>query len=488
MREPLSAPQDAPLPAAPGLSRTLARFAAQTRFETLPAGAVATTKRCLLDGLGTMLAASTLGEGCDRFVELAREQGGHEQSTVFGHGCKVPALMAAFANGSMAHALDFEDAHDRSLTHPNAATIPAALAIAEAVTHARHANTNTSAKVSGKALITALAIGSELVCRLGGAVRVALDDYGWYPPPIFGAFGATAAAGHLLGLGEGAMLDAFSLALAQATCSAEIKHAPDSWLRAVRDAFAAKTGVLSAQLAHKGVRGSQAPFEGRAGLFALYARGHYDPGSITLGLGESYALEEISFKPWPTCRGTHAFIEAALALARLHAIDPARISAVRAVGHPIAMMLFQPVAQKRRPSTAIDAKFSIPFTVATALCHGGVALHHFAPEALADPQVLALAACVEFDVTTADRHRLEHATAGALEIETADGQRHRREVPVPQGHPSHPISDDALIAKFMDCCRHARSRLDPEAARRIVDRIFELDRLDDVAAQLCELL
>jgi 2-methylcitrate dehydratase PrpD len=482
MGEPGAAPGAAP--AAAGLSRRLARFVAEARFDALPPATVAMTKRCLLDGLGTMLAASTLGEGCDRFVALAREQGGPEHSTVIGHGFRVPALMAAFANGSMAHALDFEDAHDRSLMHPNAATIPAALAIAEAVTQRDPA----TAKVSGEALITALAIGSELVCRLGAALRVSLDDHGWYPPPIFGAFGATAAAGHLLGLGESAMLDAFSLALSQATCSAEIKHSPDSWLRAVRDAFAAKAGVLSAQLAHKGVRGFEAPFEGRAGLFALYARGQYDPGSITERLGEVYALEEISFKPWPTCRGTHAFIEAALSLSALHSINPDRIAAVHALGHPIALMLFEPLGQKRRPSTAIDAKFSIPFTVATALCRGRVALGDFAAGALADPELLALAARVRFEAITGDRHRLEHATGGTLEIEMADGQRHRCEVPAPLGHPSHPLSDGALIAKFMDCCRHARSPIEPAAARRIVDRVLELERQGDVAVQLCGLL
>jgi 2-methylcitrate dehydratase PrpD len=461
-------------PATP--SAALAHFASETRFEDLPASTVEKCKRCLLDALGVMLAASTLGEGCRAFVELALEQGGTAESTLLGFRRKVPALMAALANGAMAHALDFEDTHDGALLHPNAATVPAALAIAEATPH-----------VSGKELITALVVGCELVCRLGLALRVSLDDYGFFPPPMLSAFGATAAAGRLYRLDERQMRDAFSLSLCQATCSAELKHNPHSIMRAVRDGFAAKAGVLSAQLARKGIRGFDLPFEGQAGFFALYARGQYDPAVLTEQLGQRFAVETVSFKPWPTCRGTHAFIQAALTLAERYAPELSRIHCIRARGQPIGRMLSEPVESKQRPATAIDAKFSIPFTVATALCHRSVGLEHFYPEALEDARVRALARRVSFEALSGSP-ALGHAVSGVLEIEMTDGRVFTEAIAVPYGHPDQPLDDAALIAKFEDCAQHAMLEMTADAVSQIVDRVLALERIEDVRSELCVLL
>ena len=285
------------------VSQAIANYIASARFEDLPAEAAEAAKKSLLDTVGVMLAATTLGEGCRHFVELALEAGGRAESTVIGYGAKVPSFMAAFANGSMAHALDYEDTHDRALVHPSAATVPAALAVAEAV-----------GGVNGKKLVTAVAVGNDLVCRLGLAARVDPREYGWYMPPILGAFGAAAAACHLLGLDEERVLAALSLTLCQATCSAELVHSPRSAVRSVRDAFSAKAGVLAALLAEKGVVGFERPIEGAAGLYASFFRGQYDPAVLLEGLGRVFEGAKVSYKPWPSCRGTHGYIEAVLEL------------------------------------------------------------------------------------------------------------------------------------------------------------------------------
>ncbi len=110
-------------------SLPLAKYICETRYEDLPTPVIAATRKSILDAVGATLAAGTLGEGCRPFIDLAIAQGGKPESTIIGFGTKVPAAMAAFANGAMAHALDFEDAHDGALMHPNAATIPTALAM-----------------------------------------------------------------------------------------------------------------------------------------------------------------------------------------------------------------------------------------------------------------------------------------------------------------------------------------------------------------------
>jgi 2-methylcitrate dehydratase PrpD len=431
------------------ISQALASLVANTRYENLPQRTREMAKRCLLDGLGVSLAATGLADVCRPFIEFAVEQGGRLESTVFATGTRVPAAMAAFANGALAHALDFEDAHDRALLHPNAPTIPAALAVCEAY-----------APIEGKELIAALVLGCDVACRIGLALRVPLDEYGWYPPPMIAAFGTTAAVGRLLKLNESQLIDAFSLTLCQATCSAELKFSPHSDIRAVRDAFPAQIGVTSALLARKGVKGFGHPFEGRAGFFALYARGAYEPAELTQSLGERFEIDDIAFKPWPSCRGTHVYIEAA----------------ARLVGSRLNLMLAEPVAQKRRPATAIDAKFSLPFTVATAMRRGTVTLDDFSEASLSNPDVLDLASRVHFE---ADPTRAAvsgpDVLRGSVELEMSGGQRVKLEIDEPSGSPRRPASDDALIAKFRDCCQRARSQPTSAAIDSCVQHIMTLE-------------
>ena len=218
--------------------------------------------------------------------------------------------MAAFANGSLAHALDFEDTY---FIHPNAAAIPAALAVAESI-----------GDVTGKAFLTALTLGSDMVCRLSRTL--ARDgnsiEYGWYIPPILNVYGAVTAASKLMGLNTNQLIDAFSLAMCQVTCSAQLIHSPNSLVRGIRDAFSAKSGVLSAILAQQGITGFDEPFEGKAGFFTMYARGNYDRDSLTKDLGKVFLNADVSFKPWPSCAGTHPYIGAMLQLADKYDINP----------------------------------------------------------------------------------------------------------------------------------------------------------------------
>jgi 2-methylcitrate dehydratase PrpD len=459
------------------ISDELSGFVAGAKFETLPPATIQMVKRCLLDALGVTLAGGKLGDGCGAFIALACELDGVQESTIIGFDRRVPALMAAFANGSMAHAVDFEDTHEGAIVHPNAATIPAALAVAEA-----------RGEVDGKKLITAVAIGCDVVCRLGLALSESIDEFGWYTPPILGAFGATAAAGYLYGLDTHQMRDAYSLVLCQDVCSAEIKYSPDSVIRAVRDAFSAKTGVLSAQLAARCVTGFDHPFEGKAGFFTMFARGNYDPDILLADLGSRFEIDRISFKPWPTCRGTHLYIEAALELAREHRLDVDDIRHIHTTGNRLLRMLVEPEDQKKRPATAIDAKFSIPFSVASALCHGTVALEDFSPAALADEHVLELANKVSFSESGAVGNVAEDLIQGSMTIETSAGESLSMQLDQPYGHPERPVDDDFLIAKFKQCAAHSFIGADDARLQEIVDRVLSLEDIGDIGSGLMPLL
>ena len=451
-----------------GLSSALAAFVAETMYDDLPVRSREMAKRCVLDAVGVSLAA-TRAEVCRPFRELAIEQGGRPECTLLGSDVRVPAAAAAFANGALAHALDFEDSHDGALLHPNAPTIPAVLAVSEAY-----------GPISGRDVITAVALGCDVACRMGLALDVALDRYGWYPPPLIAAFGATAAVGKLLKLDAAQLVDAFSLALCQATCSAELKTSPHSDVRAIRDAFPAQLAVTSALLARKGVRGFDRPLEGAAGFFALYARGAYTANVLTDALGERFEIDRISFKPWPSCRGTHAFIEAAQVLARAHELDTRAIASIELVGSRINRMLADPLAQKQRPATAIDAKFSLPFTVAVAFQRGTVTLDDFSAAALQDEATLELAARVNYAVSETLPDKGIETLRAAMTIRMQDGRSFAIEIAEPLGSERRPVDDDLLIGKFRDCARRASHRPSAESIDAWVRQLLSLEECNDM--------
>jgi 2-methylcitrate dehydratase PrpD len=450
------------------LSAALARFVVETRYEDLPERTREMAKRCLLDAVGVSLAATT-AEVCRPFREYAIEQGGRPDCTLLGTDARVPAAAAAFANGALAHALDYEDSHDGALLHPNAPTIPAVLAVSEAYE-----------PISGREALTAIALGCDVACRIGLALDVPLDRYGWFPPPLIAAFGATAAVGKSLKLTASQLVDAFSLTLCQATCSAELKTSPHSDVRAVRDAFPAQIAVTSALLARKGVRGFDRPFEGAAGFFALYARGAYSPDVLTGELGKRFEIDRISFKPWPSCRGTHAFIEAAQSLVQAHGVDPQAIASIELRGSRLNRMLAEPLAQKQSPATAIDAKFSLPFTVAVTLLRGTVTLDDFSPGRLQDTDTLALASRVSYVCETSQSDKGVEALRGVVALRMRDGVEHRMEVAEPLGAERRPTPDAVLIAKFRDCCRRAQHAANDALIDSWAKQILALEQSDDV--------
>jgi 2-methylcitrate dehydratase PrpD len=454
---------------APGLSRRLAEHAASVRPEALPAAVLAATRTSVLDQTGAILAASGLAACCAPFARMARD-GATGRASVLGHGFRSSAELAAFANGAMAHALDYEDTHDATLVHPHAAVLPAALAVAQA------------RGASGAELLAAVAVGADLACRIALAFERSPERAdGFAVVPLVGAYGAAAAVGRLLGSPPERIVHALSLVLGLVTGSAAGMRDPGSHWRAVRDGFAARAAVTAATLAHHGVNGFERPLEGPAGYYALYGGGRFDESAALRGLGERYEGAAVSFKPWPSCRGTHAFVEATLALAAGRPLRAGDVRAVQVRTSPFFRTLCEPRAARIAPDTATAAKFSIPFAVGTALVRGRVALEDFADAALHDPAVRSVAATVSHEVCedwVGDR-----ATRGAVRIVLADGTTLEHEVLAPLGHPTNPMPAAALREKFRECAAHAAEPMTPERIERIAARIATLETregLDDL--------
>jgi 2-methylcitrate dehydratase PrpD len=454
----------------PGLEPTaqLTGLYADLKYSGLSAAARHAAKRVLLDATGVMLAASGMGREVDGFVALARDMG-EGPCRIAGTGHKVSPVMAALANGAMAHALDYEDAFDLAPGHPNASLVPALLALAQ-----------SRGPVDGPRFITSLVAGCDLACRMGLALRQKMELGGWYPPPILAGHGATLGAAHLLGLDARQMADALSLALCQVTMPGEIKHSERTVIRAIREAFPAQAAVQAALLAERGLAGFEQPLEGKAGFFALYAGGKFEAAVLLAPFAGRFWIEQLTFKPWPSCRGTHPFIEMALATKVQHGFDAGQVESIVVGVGPMQRMLVEPLARKRAPEVAIDAKFSVPFCTASAMVNGAVGLDSFGPEELRDPAVLALAGKIEFEQPP--EAELWRGDAGTLTIILKDGRRFDAALDRARGTADNPLSDVQMIGKFVDCAARAARPLTSGEADELAGRILSLEECSDVGA------
>ncbi|MFC1814361.1 MmgE/PrpD family protein [Thermodesulfobacteriota bacterium] len=446
-------------------SQVLAQHIVDIRYEDLPPQVIEVTKKSILDTIGVILAANTLGEGgVKEIVEFIKDEGGKEESIIIGFGGSVPAWMAAFANGAMAHQLDYDDCFDIGIAHPSGPTVPAALAIA-----GRQGN------ITGKEFITAVASGNDVVCRLSLPLTKDNTDYGWARTSTLGKYGAVSAAGKLLGLDKSQMVSAFGLLLNQATISYESSYTGNSDARAIRDGFSAKAGVFSAFLAQKGVIGVKTSLDGKYGLYNICFQGDMDSAKVTAELGEKFMGIDVSFKPWPCCRQIHGFIEAVLKIVTEDSLKTEDIAEIIAVSGGTRKKYYETFDERRKPNTSIDAKYSLPFVLGVAIAKQDVLLEDFTSEGRNNPVALELAQKVTFRFD--EQYKRPGIEIGLVEIVLKCGTKYRKEIPFAYGHPQNPISKQDLFKKFKDCAGYS---IRPLTERRI-DKIIEtLDNLEKV--------
>ena len=442
----------------PGLTRRVAEFSATLGYEDLPPPVVAHVKRIVLDSLGTALAASTLGAGCAEVVALARSLGGNAESTILGSSAKVSALHAAFANGALTHALNY-DPIGPEVGHVGVACLPAVLAVAQ------------RQRLSGKEFITAAAVAAEVTAR----VTAAIARTGRRPSERFlagqllGYFGAAAGAASALRLPPEQAHSALGLALMQASGSMQVVLSGDPPAKAIYGAFPNFGGTQAALLAQAGISAEVQALEGKAGLYGLIYDGEYRHEALVDGLGKDFLLLGTAFKPWPTSVILHPFLEAA---SRLAGADVGEVREVCVTGDRHIEPWCEPLAERRRPSNPAAAANSVPFGVAKMLCHGDVSLGDFTGEGLRDERALAVAA--------ATRYKLDESVRGAVvSIVTCDGRTLHAEVEHPLGHPTRPVPDTRLETKFRDCCRYAASPVDAGA---LLEKLRRLELLPEAAA------
>lgn len=454
------------------ISKKLAKFVYETKFEDIPREVVDVEKKSILDNIG-IISGGADGDGCREFVEYAIEfaASGKEEATVLGYDIKLPAIWAAFANASMTMALDFSDTSATATIHPNTSTFAVSLALSEKL-----------GNVSGKDFLTAMIVGSEVACRLArAAVSSRFSAKGFYMPPIFTSFGATAAAAKLLGLTEEEIINAWSINLSSYTCSSELTQNKQSSIRSIREAFGAQSALSAAVLAGKGIKGFKDPFEGKQGFYTAYFDNDYDPVPVLEGLGTDYEAAKLIFKPWPCCMGNHGCINAALNILKENQINLDDIESILAEVPTVAMAVCEPLEDKKHPQNAINGKYSIPFTVSSALVHGNVTLDSFSDERLKEEKVLRLAEKFSYKLNDEWDKNLEYKTGGKITITTRDGKTYENWVIKTLGNPENPMSADQFKDKFVSCMGKASHPRDEKKANEIFAHVMDLDLINNMS-------
>jgi 2-methylcitrate dehydratase PrpD len=442
-----------------------AKNLANIRYEDLPTEVVEATKKQILDLLGVTLGGFSK-PGPKELREIVREWGGKEESSIIGCKQKVPAPNAAHVNATMAHALDYDDVHETAIMHSGVAVIPTCMAMAE-----RRGN------VSGKEIITAIALGVDMMCRLALATTPGTRplNTGWHLTTLYGFLGAAGTAGRMLGLDEERMVNAMGIAYHQ--CSGNGQCVIDGALtKRMGPGFSVRGGITAALLAEKSVTGAKNCLEGEMGLYKLYHRGNYDNKALTINLGKTFEGINVAIKPYPCCRGVHPAIDAALALAnenKLEAVDIQKIKLSVSEGH--YHLLCEPEDAKLNPRNPVDAQFSIPWGVATALVRRQVTLEDFTDKAIKNQDILDLTnkTSIKIDINL---NRAVNIEPTIVEITTREGSVYSKEVAHPLGSLERPMSFKDCARKFRDCAKELSS----EQADRVIEVISQLEQMADI--------
>lgn len=406
------------------ITERLATFATETRFDDLPTEVKKQAVTSFLDWLGVALAGSL--EHPTRIISSLASTASQAEATIIGSGSKTSAISAALINGVAGHSIELDDIHEEAVIHPAAAVIPAALSIAE------------RQGANGKQLLTAIVVGYEVAIRVGKAVMPTHYRF-WHTTGTCGTFGATAAAGNLLGLDKLAMRHALGIAGTQASGLVETFGTMCKPLNAGK---ASMNGVLSALLAQKGFTGPTQILESEKG-FCKATSESVDLNKIVDGLCEQFEIVNRVTKRHASCGHTHGAIDAALQILNTYKIKTHLIDKVLVETYPIAVDI---VGRNYAPMTASEAKFSLPYCVAIALVEGRVGLSEFSDEKLHDSAIKDLMNKVS--VVATDELKDKTLGAAKLTIFTKDGEKLEANVLTPKGYPNNPLSEEEIKEKF----------------------------------------
>lgn len=445
-------------------SATLAAFAANLRFEDIPAPVLRRAEDLLLDCLASILAGASARPvlAIDRYAAAMGPADGPSEILI--NRRRTSPVFAAMVNAAAAHVVEQDDVHNGSVFHPAAVVFPPVLAVAQALGR------------SGRDLLVAAVAGYEVGIRVGEFLGRSHYKI-FHTTGTAGTLAAAAATGRLLGLSPAAMLDAFGSAGTQAAGLWEfLRDAADS--KQLHTARAAANGIAAAYLAQEGFTGARHILEGPQGMAAGMST-DADPARLTDRLGTRWALAETSFKFHASCRHTHPAADALQQVLREHKLAEGDIERVVAHVHQGAIDVLGPVVD---PRTVHQSKFSMGTVLGLIARQGRAGLPEF-DAALDDPAVADFRGRVTMELDPEVDGAYPQRWIGKVTVHTRDGRVLHGRVDEPKGDPGNTLSRGEIEAKTLSLGRYADAATEAEL-RGLIGAIWNLERADNVGALL----
>jgi 2-methylcitrate dehydratase PrpD len=456
-----------------GATEKIARFIVNTSYEDIPRDAVDKAKRTALDCLGAALAGVTepVSQAIAGYVT---KLGGAPQASLLGADVKVSVADAALANGSIAHALDYDDCGVK-IGHPSVLVLPAVLSLGEHL------------GVSGEEIVTAYILGLEIESKLAlhadfKLMQARLNHQTWY-----GSIGAAAACAKLLRLDIAKTRMALGIA-GNFACGLSANHG--SMAGAMAAGNACRNGVIAALMAREGITANPDIIETKNGFYdTLVGAGRYDAERMAAGLGNPFYIESpgIGLKKYPSCYHTHRALDGVFQLLGEHRLSDQDIAEVDVGTSERAMR----VLAFSEPETPYQAKFSMPHCIAAAVLDHQVTLETFTDRKFKDCNIVEARKKVHLsfpDVPIwpglADVGPDTEFVGNPVTIRTTDGRNYNARVDIPRGDPALPLTDDELLDKYRDC---GRSQLSPDEIQRSIELVLGLERMTEIGTLMATL-
>lgn len=442
--------------------RQLARFAVDFKLEDAPDTVVRAAKFCVLDSVGAALGAVNYEEIpsiCRKWREWTKSSSPY-QASVWGWYYKLDVFQALLLNGMMGHALELDDVHTGSKSHVGAVVVETAWTLGEAI------------RANGKHFLEAVVVGYEIMARVGMAMDVISNrKRGWHGTGIIGTFGAAAAAGHLLELDENQMVSAFGMAGTQSSGLWAFLE-EGSTCKKLHPARAAVNGLTAALLAKFGMTGPEHILDARDGGLYRAVSDSFHMERLVENLGNTYEILSIDKKPYPCCRTTHHAIDAALALRS--ELDWQEIDRIAVETYEVGVLQCgSPVY----PQSPVDAKFSIPYTVAAALIKGRVSLPEFTPEVVQDPQMKELAEKVTVVSDPLFSERYPKRWGCRMRVWMKDRKELVKQIDDMSGSVACPLTEEQEIGKFVGLVDGVICKGEME---RIIETILTMEHVEKI--------
>lgn len=440
-----------------GTTETLAQWIVATQYDDIPPAAYEQAKKSILDYLGVAIQGSITELG-RMIIDFTQEQGGNPQARVIGTKIRTASTNAAFANGALGHAEDFDDLGGiGGIGHPAVVLTPPALALAEEL------------HLSGRDVLLAWAVGYEVGTRLATNLH---PDRDWHPTAIFGTMAAAVVASKLLRLDVGKTRMALGIAGSQA---AGLRRNFGTMTKPFHPGHAARSGVVAAKLAARGLTADPDIIEGRQGYADNFGGARCNLPAVTQFLGKFYylATEGTRIKPWPCCGGNHQTLTGLLDLLQEHTINPDEVELIEHIGPNVpctGALLRDEVRQ------GLEGKFCLRYNIAAAVLDGKVDLETFTDKRAGQGDLQAFMARVRLvrnpDVTLRRPHIADGNPEARLRVQMRDGRVHDVVLPTAMH-----LTGDAVLDKFR---ANAGVVFDREQVGRAVELAQHLEAIADV--------